>query len=314
MNCGLSALGIWAENGFGLRGLRLNSLHTLGVKLTVFSLLVVALLAGVVAPVVAKAEGSNLQHYIEENSDRYEAFRAENPEMPFDRVVAYVNAGADKAYYSDIVVVDRPSDLRVLLSKNFALPYGYEPPDLVELPGGHLLRKIAASAFEDMRDAARDEGLNLVIRSSYRSHGSQVASYNLVAENYGVEGAEISVARPGHSEHQTGLALDIMHREGTTGPLTVQGFEYSNEYFWLLEHGHEYGFILRYPEGYTQLQGFVYEPWHWRYVGKKVSMSMFRWKIATFEEYYGRYLAKPRFQRPPPQPPAIQGSIRALPL
>ena len=246
-------------------------------------------------------EGRNLPYYLEDNISRYEAFQMNNPDIPFGKIVAYVNAGVDKSHYSDIVIVANPSDYTVFLSKNLALPSGYIPDDMVSLASGELLRTKAAAAFENMKIAARDEGLNFYVRSSYRSHGSQVASYNLVADNYGVAGAEASVARPGHSEHQTGLALDIMHKPGTTGPLTVQGFGDSEEFTWLLEHGHEYGFILRYPEEYANIHGFVYEPWHWRYVGVWVAKRMKVYDIATFEEYYGKYLA-----------PAVLAKLRAL--
>ena len=230
-------------------------------------------------------------HHLEKNGGRYGAFQAANPEMPFDLQVAYVNANVDKAHYEDAETIANPSGIRALVSKHFALPSNYTPHDIVAFSGGGELRAEAAAAFINMRGDATYAGLRLAIRSSYRNYGSQVASYNLVAESYGVAGAEISVARPGHSEHQLGLALDIMHMEGTTGPLTVQGFEASREYLWLLENGHKYGFILRYPQGYAHIQGFTYEPWHWRYVGVRTATIMHDKGITTFEEYYGRYLA-----------------------
>jgi len=239
----------------------------------------------------ASAARSQPLHYLEKNSGRYEAFQAANPGIPYDTAIAYVNANTDKAYYEDIETIGDPSAIRAFVSKHFALPSNYTPNDIVAISGGGELRAEAAEAFIKMRSAAADAGLHLAIRSSYRSHGSQVASYDLVAGNYGVAGAEISVARPGHSEHQLGLALDIMHREGTVGPLTGQGFGETKEYFWLLEHGYEFGFILRYPENYVHIQGFTYEPWHWRYVGLRTASIMHDKGITTLEEYYGKYLA-----------------------
>ena len=256
------------------------------------SLLSAIMLSALLAcPAFASSDMSGLSYYLNANASRYEAYQAAYPELSYDKVVAYVNASVDKAHYADISIIEDPSDIRLFLSKNFALPSAYAPEDLVTLSGGEQLRTAAAEAFEEMRIAANSEGLTLIGRSSYRSHGSQVASYNLVAENYGRAGAEASVARPGHSEHQTGLALDIMHKAGTTGPLTVQGFGDSKEYLWLLEHAHEYGFILRYPAGYEHIHGFVYEPWHWRYVGLWIAKRMADNEIATYEEYYGKYLA-----------------------
>ena len=261
-------------------------------RLLPFFILFATLLSMNIALPIGASAAENLPlHYLEKNSGRYGAYQKMNPEMPFDLLVAYVNANVDKAYYEDVETIENPSQIRAFVSKHYALPSYYAPNDIVVFPGGGELRAEAAAAFIKMRDAAGETGLHLAIRSSYRSHGSQVASYDLVADNYGIAGAEISVARPGHSEHQLGLALDIMHREGTVGPLTGQGFGETQEFFWLLEHGYEYGFILRYPENYVHIQGFTYEPWHWRYVGVGTATIMHDKGIETFEEYYGRYLA-----------------------
>ena len=249
------------------------------------------LLAIIMTPAAATSQRMTPTHYLDENKSGYEAYQAANPEIPYNIIVAYVNAKTDKPYYSEIETVANPTSISVYLSKNYALPYGYEPDDLVTLPGGEMLRAEAAEAYSRMKEAATSEGLTLAARSSYRSHGSQIASYELVASNYGIEGAEASVARAGHSEHETGLALDILHKHGTTGPLTGQGFDTSEEYVWLLENGYKYGFILRYPEKYVHIHGYVYEPWHWRYVGLNIAMAMRREGITTFDEYYGKYLA-----------------------
>ena len=280
-----------------------------------FAIIAIFLLLLPMLPAGASAEGRLPLHYLEKNSGRYEAYQAANPETPFDIVVAYVNANVDKPYYEDVETTGNPAYIRAFMSKHFALPSFYAPSDLVAFSGGGELRAEAAAAFIEMRGAAAEAGLHLAIRSSYRSHGSQVASYDLVAGNYGVAGAEASVARPGHSEHQLGLALDVMHKEGTTGPLTVQGFEDSMQYVWLLEHGYEYGFILRYPKEYVDITGFTYEPWHWRYVGVGTAAVMHDKGIATFDEYYGRYLApdvrgKQRQNRIPKPALAIPGAAR----
>jgi D-alanyl-D-alanine carboxypeptidase len=211
--------------------------------------------------------------------------------MQFDKVAAYVNANVDKGFYSDIQIVEAPGDIDVLLNKNFALPIGYEPPDLVAVDGWRQLRAEAAEQFNIMRAAAKDSGLNLHIRSAYRSHGSQVASYNIFLNRGGRASADRQSARPGHSEHQLGLALDLAHRAGTTGPLGKTGFSTSKEYYWLLEHGHEFGFIYRYQKDLIDIHGYINESWHWRYVGVDVATAMYNEGITTFEEYYGRYMA-----------------------
>ena len=260
-------------------------------KSRVCFLLIIIIVAGLLAPVNASAEGSRLPYYLDENESRYEAYQAKNPDMPFDKVVAYVNANVDYGAYNNIEVIKRPADLSALLNKNFILSAGYVPVDLVTLPGGGLVRAEAAAAFLEMKEAADRDGLALFVRSSYRTYNDQIASYNLVMENYGRDGAEASVARPGHSEHQLGLALDLAPAPGLSGPLTAMHFEETAQYTWLREHGHEYGFILRYPSEYMSIHNYVFEPFHWRYVGVKIATAMFDEGIAVFEEYYGKYLS-----------------------
>ena len=279
-------------------------------KFPTVCILIICVFASIISQTKALAAERKPRHYLEENETRYEAFQERNPDIPYASIVAYVNANVDMAHYSNIEVLENPSDITALLSKNFALPDYYEPSDLVTLPGGGELRAAAAAAYIEMRSSAAENGLTFVIRSAYRNHSSQVASYNLVRDNYGLAGAEISVARAGHSEHQLGLALDIMDRP-TTGPLTVQGFDQTREYFWLLENAHKFGFIQRYPAAYRHLHGFDYEPWHWRFVGVRVATRMHNLKIATFEEYYGRYLAPAVVKKNQRHRPILETSIGA---
>ena len=105
--------------------------------------------------------------------------------------------------------------------------------------------------------------------------------YNKRLRAYGIVYADNYSARAGHSEHQTGLAIDI----GST----KTSFEYTNEFKWLQEHAHEYGFIMRYPKGKTWITGYEYEPWHYRFVGVDAATKIFEEGI-TFEEYYAKYI------------------------
>ena len=245
------------------------------MKRTIFPiLLAITLFTGMICPPASKAAGNRLPHYLDENSRRYEIYQAGNPGMPFGRVVAYVNANVDLGAYTAIQTVQNPNDISVLLNKNFALPHGWTPNDLVPVGEGWQLRTEAAEQFNALKAVAGESGLTFFVRSGYRSHWSQTASYNNIVQRDGRASADIQAARPGHSEHQLGLALDLAHRAGTTGPLSTTGFSNSREFEWLVEHGHEYGFILRYPRGYTEIHGFIYEPWHWRYVGVEIASVM----------------------------------------
>ncbi len=121
----------------------------------------------------------------------------------------------------------------------------------------------AWEAFDRMAAAAEEEGLYIYGSSVYRSYYTQKAIYDREYNDYGFEYVEQSTARPGHSEHQTGLAFDLNS--------ISMGFADTAEGQWVKEHCHEYGFILRYMEGKEHLTGYMYEPWHFRYIGEQAT-------------------------------------------
>ena len=242
-------------------------------------------------PVSSYASNSQtLHHYLVENRSRYEAYQYANPDMPFDIVVALVNANVDLGVYNHIQSVRNPSATNVLVNKNFALPSDYIPPDLVISNNGRQIRAKTAEQFELMQTAARAEGHDIFIWSGYRSYPSQVGSYNSFLDR-GVEWADRRSARPGHSEHQTGLTIDVSHRYDLAGGQNADGFSLTPAFRWMTENAHYYGFILRYQQGLIDIHGYIYEPWHWRYVGVRIATAMRNEDIKTLEEYYGRYLA-----------------------
>ena len=238
------------------------------------------------------AETEEYPHFLEANSQRYNEYQSRNPEMSFDLVIAHVNAYIDKEPYEDILQVSDPYSTTVLVNKIFSLPSDWAPDDLTDIGGGHMMREEAAEHFNLMREAMRDDGLNLVIVITQRTYRSQRNHYNNAVAELGRASADAGFARPGHSEHQTGLAVDVLHRAHDGGLMMRQGFDDSRQYTWLIENAHNYGFILRYPQGYRNLSGFIFEPWHWRYVGIPVATAMHNEEIALFEEFYGRYLAQ----------------------
>ena len=241
-------------------------------------------------PVEEPEDEKIFPYYIEAFTSRYEAFQEKNPDMPFDLVVAYTNANVDKGSYIDVEIVPDPTDINVLLNHNFALPADYEPPDLVTVNNGRLLRAEAAEHLGDLIAAGRSDGMTFVVSSGYRTKASQAATFNTLLETNSREAVERNSARPRHSEHESGLAIDVLQRSGT-GPLYYYYFQNTKEYAWLNEHAYEYGFIHRYPSEYTNITRFVYEPWHWRYIGIEAATTMKNEEITTYEEYYGKYIA-----------------------
>ena len=187
----------------------------------------------------------------------------------------------------------RPTDLTkgnlILVNKENYLPRNFVPSNLINIePKYGVSGQIKAEvyeAFKEMYVAAELEGLNLFIQSPYRSWDRQNTVFNSFVRRDGVEAAETYSARPGHSEHQTGLAIDIVAGRGGQ----MRAFVNTMEYSWLVANAHTFGFILRYPNEKTHITGFIYEPWHWRFLGVEMATRV-RNSNLTFDEFYARYI------------------------
>ncbi|WP_450091382.1 M15 family metallopeptidase [Pseudoclavibacter endophyticus] len=151
---------------------------------------------------------------------------------------------------------------------------------------GHSLRSEAASAVQTMFTAASAAGYALDMTSGYRSAESQTQLYEGYVADLGQEGADATSARPGYSEHQTGLAADISAPDA--GCVLEACFGATEAGQWLSANAWQYGFILRYPDGVTHITGYEYEPWHFRYVGAEVATAMHEQGIVTYEEFLGK--------------------------
>ena len=171
----------------------------------------------------------------------------------------------------DITVVDGITYVGGILiaNKTYALPASYNP--------GKILDE-AYNAFVEMKNAAASEGINLHIESGFRSYYEQNAIYNNYVSRDGKAEADRYSARPGHSEHQSGLALDLN--------MLYTSFGQTKEGIWLKNNCHKYGFIIRYPEGKEHITGYMYEPWHVRFIGKDMAAKVFESGLCL-EEYLG---------------------------
>jgi D-alanyl-D-alanine carboxypeptidase len=167
-------------------------------------------------------------------------------------------------------------------------PQDYAPADLVtvDIAGGGSLRAEAAAQMQALLAAYTAEtGGSMAAMSSYRSYSRQVDVYNGWVSQLGQEAADLTSARPGFSEHQTGLAMDM-----AAVPANCSGdqcFGQTTQGLWLAAHSWEYGFIIRYPDGYTPITGYEYEPWHVRYVGVPLATEMHTTGVMTLEEMFG---------------------------
>lgn len=190
-------------------------------------------------------------------------------------------------------VIQNATNTMALVNKEFALPDGYAPSDLVRPKVAFsfgdqdieksYLRKEAAAALELMFSDAVKNGLHLFAVSGYRSYDRQKVVFDAEVNKVGYEKAVQAVAVPGNSEHQTGLSMDISSKSAHFG-LTEQ-FGETAEGKWLANHAHRFGFVQRYPKGKEGITGYQYESWHYRYVGVKVATEIFENHL-TLEEYF----------------------------
>lgn len=185
--------------------------------------------------------------------------------------------------------IDSPWSLSVVVNKQRPFtPIDWAPDDLVmpDVPtsNNQPVREVAAGPLEAMYQAARADGVEFHITSAYRDYYMQVGLFDSYTQRDGLAAAETYSARAGHSEHQTGLAVDL---DDGSGCAFLDCFGDTAAGQWLRANAHAYGFILRYDIGQTPITGFVYEPWHFRYVGTEIAGEMHATGVATLEEYFG---------------------------
>lgn len=189
-----------------------------------------------------------------------------------------------------IVPHQDPTDLLLLVNKQNrapSVPFTLVKPDVApskpELSENIYLRPEAAEALEALFDQAEEQGVILYATSGFRSYSTQKAIFDRKAKERGEQSANRSVAKPGQSEHQTGLAMDI-EGESSLGTGLTNAFGETPEGIWVAENCADYGFIIRYPKDKTKITGYIYEPWHLRYVGVEAAKEITALGL-TLEEY-----------------------------
>ena len=232
------------------------------------------------------------KYFIEKNLDKYLTYIKNNNISDFDDAIAIINVRSNEDWYSNPSDSKIDDDILILTNKFNKLSNDYEPSDLKDISNvysygeNQKLRESAYNAFISMFNDAKKDNVTLIVNSSYRSYNDQEETYNNYSTWYGKEEADKIAARPGFSEHQTGLAIDIM-----TYKTNRNNFEVSDAFKWLQENAYKYGYILRYPKDKEYLTGYSYESWHYRYVGKEIANEIKNNNI-TYDEYYAYYIEK----------------------
>ena len=199
-------------------------------------------------------------------------------------IIYFIFVLKNNKFYKNIKKIKNPDNILVLVNKNNKLDNNYKPKDLeiINIKYSNkdkYLRKEAKEAFEQLSEDASKLNLSIIAVSTFRSYSYQKNLYSEYVNKKGKKYADLCSARPGHSEHQTGLSLDVMGSNKD-----YNKFDESKEFNWMINNAYKYGFILRYPKDKEHITGFKYEPWHYRYVGKEIA-KIIHDKNITLEEY-----------------------------
>lgn len=229
------------------------------------------------------------KYFLKSRLERYMRYDSDD----INTIITNVNSNLDYDFYTNIQKSDTSKGNLIIVNKYYQLDNDYYYGELVTMDkaydnkNGSKLNKEAYAAFQKLVDAGEKEGYHIRNNSAYRSYNTQSGLYNNYKNSNGLTWADKWSARPGHSEHQTGLALDV----GVKNEYSLGKFESSPEFTWMKNNAHLYGFILRYPKGKEYITGYGYEPWHYRYVGVDVATYIYENNI-TYEEYYAYFVLK----------------------
>lgn len=230
----------------------------------------------------------NEKYFLLKNYDKYIEYHNENEKVPNNKVVALVNTNASREWYTDPKETDTNKGYLILVNKFHYLKDDYERSDLEPFSlnyaygayGENKAAKIVVESFAKMQEDVKEKfNVQIMINSSYRSFKNQESTHKFYGDS--------TAARPGFSEHQTGLGIDISSIAHPGG----KEFGESDEGKWIVANCWRYGFIIRYPLGKEDITGYNNEPWHFRYVGEKVAKQIYEENI-TFDEYYAYYIEK----------------------
>ncbi len=230
----------------------------------------------------SKIEYSDIKNYKEENLSRYTAYHKLNPNLLDAEVIWRVNTNLDYEFYTNISEVQNPLSFTVVVNKYNRLPDDFLPNDLVLMENESkelYLRQDAYQAYLEMQEAMAKIDLRIETISAFRSYNTQFNLYNKYVEQHGQTSADTFSARAGHSGHQTGLVVDVSNVKSV-----YTDFGKTDEYAWVKDNAHRFGFIVRYKDN-PELTGYQVEPWHLRFVGKDVAVDMYESNIHILEEY-----------------------------
>lgn len=233
--------------------------------------------------------------------NRYNTYKKENPNYDYQKVVTYVNIDLDIPDYENMNIIEDPNNFWVIVNKHNKLPDEFVPTDLAAIdttsydvtevagvPAKYSRNVVKLEMVNDLKEfflAAKKDGHNLYPTTAYRSYAWQNELYTSYKNRDGKEKADTYSARPGNSEHQTGLAIDLANRDVSGKRLNEEDEK------WIKENSYKYGFILRYTEENKHITRYIAESWHIRYVGKDAAKIIYENNL-SLEEYVDLYITE----------------------
>lgn len=227
-----------------------------------------------------------LTYFNENNLERYLNYQKNNPNLSIEEIITFVNNNLDYDFYTNVSKIENENDITILVNKYNYLDPNFIPTDLEKISPLFStkeinLKKQALIPFEQM--CADALALNITIKagSGFRDYNYQKTLYENYIKIDGITKADTYSARPGYSEHQTGLAIDL--KDQNNNYLKEDSIEYN----YIINNSYKYGFILRYPKNKEHITGYTFEPWHIRYIGTKIATYLHQNNL-TYEEYIGK--------------------------
>ncbi len=271
-------------------------IHNLGYNNNVVKYVIKNLSKSEITDFLSRKYNKDFEKYIScklfsyKKYERYLSYENKHKDLSIDDIVTRIELNLDKTYYYDSVLIKNPNAIDTLANKYLEIPEDYEPTDLVDMDdsyanntyGQKQLRKEAYEKFVQMCEASRKDGVNFYAESAYRSYEYQKNIYNNYVYNNGQDEADKYAAKPGFSEHELGLTIDLAN----IWTITTKGEEYK----WISKNAHKYGYIIRYKKEWEDVTGYAAESWHIRYVGIKNATAIHKLNI-PYEEYYIKYIA-----------------------
>ena len=231
----------------------------------------------------------NEKYFLFKNFDSYLEYKRSHLDYDYSKIVAIINTKANIDWLDEENITDTSKKELMLVNRLYGLSKDYEVEDVVNVPvkyaySGKKLSNILMEDLTALCDDASTNGYTLVVSDGYRSYKDQEKLYNSYASSNGINEADKIVARPGHSEYETGLSFDLVpYNKSYDSPKS------SEEYIWLRDNSYKYGFIFRFDADKEYLTGFKEYTWRLRYVGREAASVIYNEKIC-FEEYYAYYV------------------------